>query len=69
MPVWVVYGSRSPDVSYRVARTLVDLAPKGSLVKVDGATHALTATHSDQVAELIASLAAQSAEEGQPEKV
>jgi len=69
MPVWVVYGSKSPDVSYRVASTLVDLARKGSLVKVDGATHALTATHSDQVAELLASLAAQSADEGQPEKV
>jgi pimeloyl-ACP methyl ester carboxylesterase len=69
MPVWVVYGSKSPDMRYRVASTLVDPARKGSLVKVDGATHALTATHSGQVAELVASLAAQSAEEAQPEKV
>ena len=69
MPVWVVYGSNSPDVSYKIASTVAAIVRKGSLVKVDGATHALTATHSDQVAELLASLAAQSAEEGQPEKV
>jgi pimeloyl-ACP methyl ester carboxylesterase len=69
MPVWVVYGSKSPDVSYRVASTLAALAPKGLLVKIDGATHALTATHSDKVAELIATLATESAGEGQPEKV
>ncbi len=69
MPVCVVYGSKSPDVSYRVASTLAALAPKGSIVKVDGATHALTATHSVEVAALIASLAAQSADEDQPEKV
>ena len=65
MPVWVVYGSLSPDVSHRVAGTLAALAPQGSLVKVDGATHALTATHSAEVAGLIAALA----DEGQPEKV
>jgi pimeloyl-ACP methyl ester carboxylesterase len=69
MPVWVVYGSKSPDVSYRVASALAALAPKGLLVKIDGATHALTATHSDKVAELIATLATESAGEGQPEKV
>jgi pimeloyl-ACP methyl ester carboxylesterase len=69
MPVWIVYGSKSPDVSYRVASTLAAMALKGSLVKVDGATHALTATHSREVAELIATLATQCAEEGQPEKV
>jgi pimeloyl-ACP methyl ester carboxylesterase len=65
MPVRVVYGSKSPDVSYRVGSTLADLAPMGSLVKVDGATHALTATHSGEIAQLIAALA----EEVQPEKV
>ncbi|MGH8701355.1 MAG: alpha/beta fold hydrolase, partial [Burkholderiales bacterium] len=69
MPVRLVYGSKSPDASYRVASTVAALAPKGSLVKVDGATHALTATHSGEVAELIAALATQSADGGQPEKV
>jgi pimeloyl-ACP methyl ester carboxylesterase len=59
MPVWVVYGSKSPDVSYRIASTLAAVAPMGSLVKVDGATHALTATHSAEVAQLIATLATQ----------
>ena len=65
MPVWVVYGSNSPDVSYKIASTLAAIARKGSLVKVDGATHALTATHSGEVAQLIAALA----DEAQPEKV
>ena len=65
MPVWVVYGSNSPDVSYKIASTLAATARKGSLVKVDGATHALTATHSGEVAQLIAALA----DEAQPEKV
>ena len=63
MAVCVAYGSKSPDVSYRVASTLAALAPRGSLVKVDGATHALTSTHGMEVAELIARLATQSAEE------
>ena len=65
MPVWVVYGSNSPDVSYKIASTLAAIARKGSLVKVDGATHALTATHSGEVAQMIAALA----DEAQPEKV
>ncbi len=65
MPVWVVYGSNSPDVSYKIASTLAAIARKGSLVKVDGATHALTATHSGEVAQLIAALA----DGAQPEKV
>ena len=65
MPVWVVYGGNSPDVSYKIASTLAAIARKGSLVKVDGATHALTATHSGEVAQLIAALA----DEAQPEKV
>jgi pimeloyl-ACP methyl ester carboxylesterase len=69
MPVWVVYGSKSPEVSRKLASTLAALVPKGSLVKVDGATHALTTTHGEQVAQLIATLAKQSADEGQPEKV
>ena len=65
MPVWVVYGGNSPDVSYKIASTLAAIARKGSLVKVEGATHALTATHSGEVAQLIAALA----DEAQPEKV
>ena len=65
MPVWVVYGGNSPEVSYKIASTLAAIAGKGSLVKVDGATHALTATHSGEVAQLIAALA----DEAQPEKV
>jgi pimeloyl-ACP methyl ester carboxylesterase len=69
MPVWVVYGSKSPEVSRKLASTLAALVPKGSLVKVDGATHALTTTHGEQVAQLIATLAKQSTGEGQPEKV
>ena len=69
MPVCVVYGSESPDVSYKIGRALAALAPRGSLVKVEGATHALTTTHGAEVAEAIAALATQAAGEAQPEKV
>ena len=57
MPIRVVYGSKSPEVSYRVGRALSRLAPKGSLVEVDGATHALPTTHGAEVADLIVALA------------
>jgi pimeloyl-ACP methyl ester carboxylesterase len=55
-PVLTVYGSDSPDTSYRVASAVTALAPKGSLVRVEGATHSLATTHSAEVAGLLASL-------------
>src|SRR6266851_3632867 len=59
-PILLATGETEPFAS-----TLAAIARKGSLVKVDGATHALTATHSGEVAQLIAALA----DEAQPEKV
>jgi pimeloyl-ACP methyl ester carboxylesterase len=69
LPVVTVYGGDSPEASYRVASAVAALAPKGSLVRLEGATHALTATHSAQVAQLIAALATRCADEDPPEKV
>ncbi len=69
VPVLTVYGSKSPDVSHRVAGAVTSLAPKGSVACVDGATHALTTTHAAHVAQLLTDLAARVAAPGQPEKV
>jgi pimeloyl-ACP methyl ester carboxylesterase len=68
-PVLTVYGSDSPDTSYRVASAVTALAPKGSMVRVEGATHSLVTTHSAEVARLLAALAARDAAPDQPEKV
>jgi pimeloyl-ACP methyl ester carboxylesterase len=68
-PVLTVYGSDSPDTSYRVASAVTALAPKGSLVRVEGATHSLVTTHSAEVARLLAALAPRGAALDQPEKV
>jgi pimeloyl-ACP methyl ester carboxylesterase len=68
-PVLTVYGSDSPDASSRVASAVTALVPKGSMVRVDGATHALPTTHSAEVARLLAALAARDAALDQPEKV
>ena len=69
VPVEVMYGTKSPDVSHRVASALVALAPDCSALTVEGATHALTTTHSERVAGAIAALAARASDGDQPEKV
>ena len=56
MPLVVVVGARSPDTTYRIAQAIAEHAPMGSVVKLDGANHALTTTHADAVAEAIASI-------------
>lgn len=58
MPVQVVCGTRSPEAMTRICRGIASHAPQGSLVTLEKATHALTATHVDAVADLIAALAA-----------
>ena len=58
MPVVAVHGTRSPEVMARICRAIASNAGQGSLVPLDGATHAMTTTHVEQVADLIAELAA-----------
>ena len=57
MPVLVVCGTRGPAAMPRICRGIATHAAQGSLVTLDKATHALTATHVDAVADLIAALA------------
>jgi len=58
MPVLVVYGSRSPAVSRAIATAVTAHVPDGTAHELPGATHALTTTHADQVADLITAHAA-----------
>lgn len=57
MPVLVAYGSRSPEVMVKIVEAIAAHAPRAWLERVDGATHALTSTHVEAVAALIADLA------------
>jgi pimeloyl-ACP methyl ester carboxylesterase len=57
MPVLVVCGARSPDITFRIARALATHAPRGRLLTLEQANHALTATHPEPVARLIAEVA------------
>jgi pimeloyl-ACP methyl ester carboxylesterase len=57
-PVTVVYGGASPDPNARIAAALAASVAHGKLVRLEGATHALTTTHAGEVAALIAELAA-----------
>ena len=53
MPVLTVVGERSPDITHRIARAISDFAPHGALETMADATHALTATHVEAVADAI----------------
>ena len=53
MPLVTVVGGRSPDVTGKIARAIVGHAPRASLVTLDTATHALTTTHAEAVAQAI----------------
>src|SRR5262245_56812748 len=55
-PVTAVYGGASPDTNARIAAAVADSVGRGKLVRLEGATHALTATHVREVAALIAEL-------------
>lgn len=57
MPVVVAVGDRSPDVTQRIARVIVDNVASGSLLKLEKANHALTTTHVEAVAQIIAGVA------------
>ncbi len=66
IPVLVVCGGRSPDVMRKICAGIAAHARYGSLIAIEKADHALTATHVDQVAGLIAGLADRSALPGAP---
>jgi pimeloyl-ACP methyl ester carboxylesterase len=57
MPVLLVHGTRSPEVMARICRAIASHVGQGSLVPLEGATHAMTAIHADRVADLIGELA------------
>jgi pimeloyl-ACP methyl ester carboxylesterase len=53
MPVTVVYGTRSPDITRKIANALADHLQAGSVKSLEDATHAMLSTHPKQVASLI----------------
>jgi pimeloyl-ACP methyl ester carboxylesterase len=57
MPVLVVLGERSPAVMATICEGIASGVPRGSLVRLARANHALITTHADAVADLIADLA------------
>ena len=57
MPVLCVHGSRSPAMMVKIVETIASLAPRGIIKKLEKANHAMTTTHAEAVATLIAELA------------
>ena len=55
MPVVTVVGDRSPDITRRIATAIATHAPRGSVTLLAKANHAMTTTHADAVADIIAS--------------
>ena len=61
MPGLVVHGERSPEMMRKICEAISSTVATASLVRLDKANHALTTTHVDAVASLIADLADRSA--------
>ncbi|MGH7398536.1 MAG: alpha/beta fold hydrolase, partial [Candidatus Rokuibacteriota bacterium] len=57
MPVLGVYGARSPEVMGKIVEAIASHAPRGIIKKLEEADHAMTTTHAEAVAALIAKLA------------
>jgi pimeloyl-ACP methyl ester carboxylesterase len=57
MPVLCVVGSRSPAMIGRIVKAIASHAPRGIIETLEHADHAMTTTHADAVATLIAKLA------------
>lgn len=57
MPVVIACGARSPEVMHRICAALATQVPRASVVQVERANHAMTTTHAEEVAALIADLA------------
>jgi len=62
MPLVTVVGGRSPEITGKIARAIVSHAPRASLVTLGSATHALTTTHAEAVAQAIDGIAGQGAD-------
>jgi pimeloyl-ACP methyl ester carboxylesterase len=61
MPLVTVVGGCSPDITGKIARAIVTHAPRASLLTLDTATHALTTTHAEAVAQAIGEIAGRGA--------
>jgi pimeloyl-ACP methyl ester carboxylesterase len=57
VPTVVVYGARSPDTMVKIVHAIAKHVPGAQLERVEGANHALTTTHADLVAQMIATAA------------
>jgi pimeloyl-ACP methyl ester carboxylesterase len=57
MPVLCAYGSRSPEMMVRIVQAIASHAPRGIIKKLEKANHAMTTTHAEAVASMIAELA------------
>jgi pimeloyl-ACP methyl ester carboxylesterase len=57
MPVLCVHGSRSVAMMVKIVEAIASHAPRGIIRKLEKANHAMTTTHPDAVAALIAELA------------
>ena len=57
MPVLCAVGSRSPAMTGRIVQAIASHAPRGIIKTLEKANHAMTTTHADAVATLIADLA------------
>ena len=57
MPVLCAVGSRSPAMSGRIVEAIASHAPRGMIKRLENANHAMTTTHAEAVATLIAELA------------
>ncbi len=57
LPVLVVLGDRSPAAMATICEGIASGVPRGALVRLERANHALVTTHADAVADLLADLA------------
>src|SRR6266851_1857174 len=61
VPTLVAYGARSPETMVKIVQAIAALVPGARLERIEDANHALTTTHADLVAAMIATLADRSA--------
>ena len=61
VPTLVAYGARSPETMVKIVQAIAALVPGARLERIEDANHALTTTHADLVAAMIAALADRSA--------
>jgi pimeloyl-ACP methyl ester carboxylesterase len=57
VPTLVAYGARSPETMVKIVQAIAALVPGARLERIEDANHALTTTHADLVAAMIATLA------------